>query len=129
MERPAVLAISAARLGQSEPRSCINRIIRDALNSLSSDASKERCSASGDAFLSGMACPYFRNFATRVTQKHDFLGVPGRARAPGGPTKQGPCLAQPRQVRTLESNEVASFPGACGALHFGEGPPHLPGVS
>eukprot|EP00661_Eupelagonemidae_sp_cell13_P019265 gene19265-biopygen23475 len=28
---------------------------------------------------------------------------------PKGPTKQGPCLAQPRQVRRLKSDEVAFF--------------------
>eukprot|EP00661_Eupelagonemidae_sp_cell13_P018386 gene18386-biopygen20440 len=48
--KSADLAMFAARFGHSEPGPCPNRMIRKALESLSSDASNERFSGFADAF-------------------------------------------------------------------------------
>eukprot|EP00661_Eupelagonemidae_sp_cell13_P012097 gene12097-biopygen3406 len=56
----------------------------------------------------------FRNGASEISglarsPGNSICCVHGRARVPGGPTEQGLCLAQPRQVRRLKSDDVATF--------------------
>eukprot|EP00661_Eupelagonemidae_sp_cell13_P023499 gene23499-biopygen22316 len=57
----------------------------------------------GRVFRSGMAFSSFRNLVARSPSNSGFGGPwPGP-----GATKQGPCLAQPRQVRRLETSALA----------------------